>query len=87
MVELLGAAHTVGYVNNAFCRLLGKNRADLIGQPFAAIVPGGELALPLLNEVYETTGEYAHWTDLEESDAGSTRWLYATYMSASRRRA
>ena len=33
--ELEGAGHVLRYVNSAFCRLVGKAKAALIGTPFA----------------------------------------------------
>src|SRR5688500_5869258 len=67
MVAAEGRAHIVRYVNDAFARLAGKERAELIGRPFAEAVPEGEEngCLPLLDRVYctatpEILAEQAH---------------------------
>ena len=47
MAELTGAGHIMRYVNPAFCRLVGKSTAALLGQPFADTVPAGDDCLAL----------------------------------------
>ncbi|HTG43312.1 MAG TPA: ATP-binding protein, partial [Verrucomicrobiae bacterium] len=78
IVEVQGSAHMLSFVNAAFCRLVGKTKAELIGKQFAEIVPGGTDCVPILNKVYET-GEgttLAHEVNSEQSPA---YWLYAMW--------
>lgn len=77
-VEVQGRAHVVTYVNTAFCRLLGKSRAELIGMPFADIVPLGRECLPILDRVYQT-GEAVTHAHRIDADPRSTQWLYAMW--------
>lgn len=78
IVEVEGAAHVVSYVNSAFCRLLGKTKGELVGHPFAEIVPGGHECVPILDRVYETgeAATHAHEVDTEIPPAF---WLYAMW--------
>ena len=41
MVAVEGTTHVVVYLNPAFARLVGRDRKDLIGRPFAEAVPEG----------------------------------------------
>jgi len=56
MVAVEGTTHIVRHLNAAFARLVGKEREELLGRPFAEAVPGGEDngCLPLLDRVYRT---------------------------------
>ncbi len=38
MVAVEGTTHLVRHVNEAFARLVGKNRTELLGRPFAEAV-------------------------------------------------
>ncbi len=76
IVEVRGSEHRVFYVNAAFCRLLGRSKTDLIGNPFAEIVPGGGECAAILDQVYET-GEAA--THAHEHDSEPAHWLYAIW--------
>lgn len=78
IVEVQGGAHTVAYVNPAFCRLLGKTREELLGHPFAELVPGGNECVPVLDRVYRTGQAITHEQEIEE-DAHRARWLYAMW--------
>ena len=42
MVAVEGTTHLVRHVNEAFARLVGKNRTQLSGRPFAEAVPEGD---------------------------------------------
>ncbi len=77
LVEVQGSAHFVSHVNSAFCKLLGKSRAEVLGKPFCEIVPGGLDCVPLLDQVYET-GRAITQT-LEDPHANETAWLYAMW--------
>jgi signal transduction histidine kinase len=77
-VEVLGRTHIVSYVNPSFCMLLGKTRKELLGLPFAEIVPGGDKCLPILDRVYET-GEAAVAAREEGSGSTPASLLYAMW--------
>ncbi|ATC63138.1 hypothetical protein CMV30_03740 [Nibricoccus aquaticus] len=78
IVEVQGTAHTVSYVNQAFCRLLAKTRGELIGNSFDQIVPGGNECLPILDLVYQTGEAHTHAHD-EHAEAAPAHWLYAMW--------
>ncbi len=72
-----GTTHIVRHVNAAFARLVGKERTELIGRPFAEAVPEGEQngCLSLLDRVYRTgTPEI-----LVEQEHGRTPPVYWSY--------
>src|SRR5688572_12921090 len=73
LLEVQGSAHTVSHANAAFCRLLGKPRRELIGKPFAEIVPGGDKCVSVLDSVYQT-GEGATHAQEDDSEPGAARW-------------
>ena len=56
MVAVAGLTHVVMYVNPAFTRLVGKDRAQLIDRPFAEAVPEGNEngCLALLDRVFRS---------------------------------
>jgi PAS domain S-box-containing protein len=56
MVAVEGITHVVIYLNPAFARLVGSDRKDLIGRPFAEAVPEGNEneCLSLLDRVFRT---------------------------------
>ena len=77
LVEVQGKEHVVSHVNSAFCELLGKSRAEVIGKQFCDIVPGGIECVPLLDRVYEEGRAITH--TLEDPDTDETAWLYAMW--------
>jgi PAS domain S-box-containing protein len=77
MVTVEGAKHVVRYVNPAFCRLAGKSKDELIGNPFAEIVPEDGL-LSFLDQVYRT-GEAGIHTEPETSVIQTAYWSYAMW--------
>ena len=78
MVELEGPDHIVCFVNSAFCRLMQKSRAELVGKSFAQIVCNGTRCVELLNRVYQT-GEFETHAELDESETTPAYWLYAMW--------
>jgi hypothetical protein len=72
-----GAKHVVRYVNPAFCRLAGKSKDELIGNPFAEIVPEDGF-LSFLDQVYRT-GEAGVHTEPEASVIQTAYWSYAMW--------
>ncbi len=77
LVEVQGKEHVVIHVNAAFCKLIGKRQDELLGQPFCDIVPGANVCLPLLDQVYET-GQAVTQT-IVDPNANQTAWLYAMW--------
>jgi len=78
LVEVQGGTHIVSYVNSAYCALLGKPRAELLGRPFADICPGGNDCVPILDQVYQT-GEAVTLSRADPDDPNSSCWLYAMW--------
>jgi PAS domain S-box-containing protein len=78
MAELEGEGHIVRYVNPAFCRLVGKSRADLLGSPFAATVQEGDRCLTVLDLVYRTGDAQTH-TEPEHPGHHPAYWSYAVW--------
>ncbi len=56
MIAVEGTTHVVRHLNAAFARLVGKERTELVGRPFAEAVPEEEAngCLALLDRVYRT---------------------------------
>src|SRR4030095_282780 len=78
MAELEGPHHIMRYVNPAFCRLLGKSKAALIGKPFAETMEDNNRCLASLDRVY-LTGEPETHTEAGYSEVGSPYWSYAMW--------
>jgi len=74
MAVLAGLRHIVSYVNPAFGRLVGRDEDELVGIPFAEVVPE-DGCLSLLDEVYRT-GEAGSHTEPEPYDRHR---LYRSY--------
>jgi signal transduction histidine kinase len=77
LVEVQGLEHFVIHVNSAFCTLLGRERAELLGRPFCEIVPGASACMPLLDHVYKTGQAVTH--AVPDPESGQTAWLYAMW--------
>lgn len=77
IATMTGAGHIVSYVNFAFCRLAGKRQDQVIGNPFAAMVPE-DGCLSLLDRVYRT-GEAETHAEPEHSEAQTVFWSYAAW--------
>ena len=78
MVEVSGPEHQVCFVSDAFCRLLGEERATLLGRPFAEIVANGQSCVPLLDRVYQTGRSEALPAPGTPDNTGPF-WLYALW--------
>jgi len=80
MVAVEGTTHIVRYLNDAFARLVGKERADLIGRPFAEAVPEGETngCLALLDRVY-ATGIPEMLAEQEHGQTPPVYWSYSVW--------
>lgn len=78
MVEVEGEFHLVCFVNAAFCRLLGKTKAEIIGKRFDEIVRNGSKCRALLDRIYQT-GEFETHFDADDSAVDPVTWLYAMW--------
>jgi len=80
MVAVEGTTHSVRHANEAFARLAGKKRTELIGRPFAEVVPEGENngCLALLDRVYRT-GTPENLIEQEHSQTPPAYWSYAVW--------
>jgi PAS domain S-box-containing protein len=77
MVTVEGASHIVRYVNPAFCRLMDRPGAELIGKPFCEMLPEKGECVALLDRVYRT-GESASHTE-EQPSEHAAYWTYTMW--------
>src|SRR5665213_1831500 len=63
-----GAGQTVCYANPALCQLIGKSKEEIVGNPFAELLPDGDECLSLLDRAYRTGKWESH---IGEGDAKS----------------
>ncbi len=79
LIAAEGSSHRVQYVNSAFCKLVGKERKDLIGSSFSSVVPEGadNHCLELMDRVY-LTGKSERLLDQEHRHTASNL-VYWTY--------
>ncbi len=80
MIAVEGKTHIVRYLNGAFSHLVGKNREELLGRPFAQAVPEGEenSCIALFDRVFATStpevlGEQEH------SQTPPVFWSYSVW--------
>jgi len=80
MVAVEGTTHKVRYLNAAFSLLVGKERAELIGRPFAEAVPEGAEngCLALLDRVYRS-GTPEVLVEQEHSQTPPAYWSYSAW--------
>lgn len=78
MATAEGAGHIVRYVNPAFCRLMEKPMEQLVGKPFARMLPKKDDCLSLLDRVYRT-GKSASHTEQKHSKPSPLFWSYTTW--------
>jgi len=80
MLAVEGTTCIVRHVNDAFLRLAGVNRSDLIGRPFAEAVPEGEAngCVSLLDRVFHT-GEPEVLAEQRHGQASPSFWSYAVW--------
>jgi len=81
MVAVEGTTHIVRYLNDAFARLVGTKRADLIGRPFAEAVPEGDNngCVALLDRVYFTGKSEKLVEQHHMSRTPQAYWTYAVW--------
>ena len=78
MATVEGASHIVRYVNPAFCRLMDKPAEQLVGKPFAEMMPEKDECLSLLGRVYRTGKSESH-TEHRGSNPHPVFWSYAMW--------
>jgi len=74
-----GSMHVLRHVNPAFCTLVGKNKEDLLGKPFAEAVPEAERWLSSAERVYLTAGEAGAQTEREGGESRPLYWLFSQW--------
>ena len=60
MAAVEGTAHTVCYVNAAFCRLVDKTSDELVGKPLIGMLAELDECLPMLDRVHLTGKPESH---------------------------
>ncbi|MBB5343330.1 PAS domain-containing protein [Edaphobacter lichenicola] len=75
MSSMEGPAQIVSYVNPALCHLVGKSREQMIGKPFAEILPDGDKCLVLLDRVYRSGIAESH-IEQEHAAPHPLYWSY-----------
>ena len=78
MVMMEGANHVVRYVNPAFCRLMDIPTEQLIGKPFAEMMPEKDECLALVDSVYRTGRSETH-TEQRHSESHPVFRSYAAW--------
>src|SRR5512135_2668571 len=82
MVAVEGTTHVVIYLNPAFARLVGRERKELIGRPFAEAVPEGDEngCLSLLDRVFRTgTPEILPEQEHRHTQSRPVYWSYSVW--------
>src|SRR5450830_1554823 len=78
MATVEGASHIVRYVNPAFCRLMDKPAEQLVGKPFAEMLPEKDVSVTLLDRVFRTGKSESH-TEQQHSKPHSVFWTYTMW--------
>jgi signal transduction histidine kinase/CheY-like chemotaxis protein len=80
MVAVGGPEHVVRYLNPAFARLAGKATDELIGRPFAEVVPGaaGKACLAAIERVFQT-GTPEDLPEQEHRQSPPGYWSYVMW--------
>ena len=80
MVAVEGTTHIVRHVNEAFARLVGKKRTELIGHPFAEAVPerANNGCVALLDRVYRT-GTPENLVEQQHVQSPPAYWTYVVW--------
>lgn len=78
MAAALGAAHILEYANPAFCRLLGQTAEQLVGRPFAQILPEMRDCVKLLARVHRSGKPVSH-TEQQYSKPHPLFWSYTIW--------
>ena len=78
MATLEGATHIVRYVNPAFCKLMNKAAAQMVGMPCAEVLPDKTACLALLDRVYRTGVCESH-NEVQYASSHSVFWTYTMW--------
>jgi PAS domain S-box-containing protein len=78
MATVEGASHIVRYVNPAFCRLMDKPAEQLVGKPFAEMLPEKDVCVTLLDRVFRTGKPESH-TEQEHSKPHPVFWSFTMW--------
>ena len=78
MATVEGASHIVRYVNPAFCRLMDKSAEQLVGKPFAEMLPEKDECVTLLDRVFRTGKPESH-TEQQHSKPHPVFWTYTMW--------
>jgi signal transduction histidine kinase/CheY-like chemotaxis protein len=80
MVAVEGTTHIIRHLNAAFSRLVGEEATEMIGRPFAQVVPEGaeNSWLSLFDRVYRT-GTSEVLLEQEHSQTPSVYWSYSAW--------
>jgi PAS domain S-box-containing protein len=80
MLAVEGMTNIVRYLNDAFARLVGKKRTELVGLPFAKAVPEGDnnRCVALLSRVYRT-GFPENLSEQQHRQTPPAFWSYAVW--------
>jgi PAS domain S-box-containing protein len=76
MATVDGANYVLRFVNIAFCRMLGKDAAELVGKPFGETVPAKDTCLAVLERVFRTGTAESH----AEQEPAKSKSLYWSYL-------
>ncbi len=78
MATMEGASHIVRFANLAFCQLLGKSTEDMVGRPFAELMPDKDECLKRMDLVFRTGRPESH-TEQEQARPRTFFWSYAIW--------
>ena len=70
-----GDGHIVSYANPALCKLTGTPKEEMLGKPFAEILPKGDDCILLLDRVYRTGKAESH-TEKGDVQPHPLYWSY-----------
>jgi PAS domain S-box-containing protein len=78
MATVEGATHVLCYVNPAFCRMMAKSTAQLLGRPLDELLPKNDQCVTLLNRVLRT-GKPENHAEQEHFKAHPVFWSYTMW--------
>lgn len=78
MAQLEGPSHVLRAVNQGFCDLLNKKQEDLIGRPFADLVPPEDVRAVLLEQV-RRSGEPGSCISRSDKGSGDVHRSYSCW--------
>lgn len=78
MLKVEAATHALSYANHAFCNLLGRPLAELIGKTIEDILPERDECAAMLDRVVATGTPESH-TEIEQTDGHRLFWSYTMW--------